>query len=92
MPLSDVEFVRIYNQLSLKELCANVAKHSYISNAKLVFDSEFVEKLSPSELSYLTRPKRAAMLSTVLYTMSMSSSTSAETFAPISSEVLGKLE
>ena len=74
------------------ELCAKVIKHSYISNVKLVCESEFVEKLSSSELSYLTHPKRATMLSTVLHTLSMSSSTSAATFAPISSEILGKLE
>ena len=86
--MSPVEFVRIYNQLPLKELCASVIKHNYISNVNAVFESEFDEKLSPNELDYLTYPteEQAALLSVVLYTLSMSSST----FAPISSKLLGK--
>ena len=86
--MSPMHFMRNYNQQPLKELCAKVIKHNYISNVKLVFDSEFVEKLSPSELSYLTRPRRknSKMLSVVLYTLSLCSST----FTPISSKLLGR--
>ena len=90
MTVGSVEFVRIYNQLSLKELSALVVRHNFLSNVNAVFESEFVEKLSPSELSYLTHPERAKLLSTVLYAMSVSSSTSPATFAPISSDILGK--
>ena len=91
MTVGSVEFVRIYNQLSLKELSARVVKHNFVSNVNAVFESEFVEKLSPSELSYLTHPKRAKLLTTVLYAMSVNSSTSPATFAPISSKILGEL-
>ena len=86
--MSPVQLPRNYNQRPLKELCAKVIKHNYISNVKLVFDSEFFEKLSPSELSYLTHPgeEQEEMLSIVLYTLSLCSST----FTPMSSKLLGR--
>ena len=88
MGVSSVGFVRIYNPLPLKRLCANAIKHNYISNVKLVLDSEFVEKLSPSEMSYLTHPRgeHPDMLTVVLYTLSLCSSTC----TAISSKLLGK--
>ena len=86
--MSPVQCVRNYNQRPLKELCAKVIKHNYISNVNTVLESEFVVKLSPSEMSYLTRTreKHSDMLSIVLYTLSLCSST----FTPISSKLLGK--
>ena len=84
--VTPVEFVRIYNQVPLKELCAEVIKHNYLSNTKAVLEREFVEELSPSELSYLNGKNKERLLPVILHTLSMSSTT----FGPLSSDVLGK--
>ena len=84
MEVTPVEFTRIYNQLTLTELCAEVIKCEYISNPNTVFESEFVEMLSPSELAYLK--STPYFMYTVLHTLSMCSPTS----GPIFSDVLGK--
>ena len=87
---NSVQFVRIYNQSPLKEICASVLKQHYISNVHRAFDKYFAKELSPSERSYLfdllvTGPSKEELMPVLMYTLSMLSST----FLPISSDVIG---
>ena len=83
-----VQFVRIYNQASLKQMCANFLKQHYISNVHRTLDKYFAKDLTASEMSYLTGPSKDKLLPVMLYALSMSSST----FLPFSSDVMGKYD
>ena len=86
---NSVQFVRIYNQAPLKQMCASVLKQHYISNVHRALDEYFAKEFTASEMSYLTgRRSRDKLLPVMLHTLSMSSST----FLPFSSDVMGKYD
>ena len=85
---NSVQFVRIYNQAPLKEMCASVLKQHYISNVHRTLDKYFAKEFTASEMSYLTGPSNDKLLPVMLYALSMSSST----FLPFSSDVMGKYD
>ena len=83
-----VQFVRIYNQAPLKQMCASVLKQHYISNVHRTLDKYFAKEFTASEMSYLTGRSKDKLLPVMLHTLSMSSST----FLPFSSDVMGKYD
>ena len=85
---NSVQFVRIYNQAPLKEMCASVLKQHYISNVHRALDKYFDKEFTASEMSYLTGPSKDKLLPVMLYALSMSSST----FLPFSSDIIGKYD
>ena len=85
---NSVQFVRIYNQAPLKQMCASVLKQHYISNVHRALDKYFAKEFTASEMSYLTGPSKDKLLPVMLHTLSMSSST----FRPFSSDVIGKYD
>ena len=85
---NSVQFVRIYNQAPLKQMCASVLKQHYISNVHRALDKYFDKEFTASEMSYLTGRSKDKLLPVMLYALSMSSST----FPPFSSDVMGKYD
>ena len=83
---NSVQFVRIYNQAPLKQICASFLKQHYISNVHRALDKYFAKEFTASEMAYLTGPSKDKLLPVMLYALSMSSST----FRPFSSDVIGK--
>ena len=80
------QFTRIYNQASLKELCASILKQHYISNVRNTLDKLFAKEFSASEMCYLTGPAKDKLIPVMLHILSMSS----YSLLPISSDVMGK--
>ena len=85
---NSVQFVRIYNQAPLKQLCAGFLKQHYISNVHRTLDKYFATECTDSEMSYLTGKSKVKLLPAMLYALSMSSST----FMPFSSDIIGKYD
>ena len=85
---SSVQFTRIYNQSSLKELCASILKQHYISNVRNTLDTLFAKEFSASEMCYLTGPSKEKIIPVMLHILSMSSSTC----LPIPLEFMGKYD
>ena len=85
---NSVQFVRIYNQAPLKEMCAGFLKQHYISNVHRALNKYFAKEFTASEMSYLTGPSKDKLIPVMLYALSMSSST----FLPFSSDVMGKYD
>ena len=85
---NSVQFVRIYNQAPLKEMCASVLKQHYISNVHKSLDKYFPKEFIASEMAYLAGIYKNDLLPVMLYALSMSSST----FLPFSSDVMGKYD
>ena len=85
---NSVQFVRIYNQAPLKQMCASVLKQHYISNVHRALNKCFAKEFTASEMSYLTGHSKDKLLPVMLHTLSMSSST----FLPFSSDVMGKYD
>ena len=85
---NSVQFVRIYNQAPLKQMCASFLKQHYISNVHRTLDKCFAKEFSASEMSYLNGRSKDKLLPVMLHTLSMSSST----FLPFSSDVMGKYD
>ena len=85
---NSVQFVRIYNQAPLKEMCASVLKQHYISNLHRALNKCFDKEFTASEMSYLTGRSKDKLLPVMLNALSMSSST----FLPFPSDVMGKYD
>ena len=85
---NSVQFVRIYNQAPLKQMCASVLKRHYISNVHRALDKYFAKEFTASEMAYLTGRSKEKLMPVILYALSMSSST----FLPFSSDVMGKYD
>ena len=85
---NSVQFVRIYNQAPLKQMCASFLKQHYISNVHRALDKYFAKEFTASEMAYLTGRSKDKLLPVMLYALSMSSST----FQPFSSNVMGKYD
>ena len=85
---NSVQFVRIYNQAPLKEMCASVLKQHYISNVHRTLDKYFAKEFTASEMAYLTGRSKEKLMPVMLYALSMSNST----FLPFSSDVMGKYD
>ena len=85
---NSVQFVRIYNQAPLKQMCASVLKQHYISNVHRTLDKYFPKEFTASEMSYLTCHSKEKLIQVMLYALSMSSST----FLKFSPDVMGKYD